>query len=419
MRVNTRLVDVINEVIRMSWLKQVWHQVNQFFQYGIIKILQMRAGEKSCSERNLKRVQDMPLSILVIRLDEIGDMVMMSPFLRELRRNYPSAYITLVVNPIVYNMVELCPYVDNVLCFSRGEGRLFFYLNLWRIFLFSHRYFRNENYDLAFVPRFDADYPYGAGILAFCSRAKKRIGYSESVLSHKRVSDRRYDGFYTNSLSPKAAVVFHEVERNLDILRYMGADVIDDTLEMWFNDNDQARAQARLPSLEDGDVRIALSISAGSPKREWPVENFIELIKLIARFKKIEWIIVGAGERAVASSRKIEKECPYVINLVNQNSLRETAAVINLCAMYLGGDTGLMHIAAALGKPGIVISCHPLGADEDHANSPQRFGPWKSSMQIMRPKALHGCEHGCNWEEAHCIRGICIEDVKRKVLALL
>ena len=83
---------------------------------------------RTSSERNLKDTVD---SILVIRLDEIGDMVMMSPLLRELRRNYPSAHITLVVKPAVYNLVELCPYVDETLTFPKANGRGAFYVRLY------------------------------------------------------------------------------------------------------------------------------------------------------------------------------------------------------------------------------------------------------------------------------------------------
>ena len=71
-----------------------------------------------------------------------------------------------------------------------------------------------------------------------------------------------------------------------------------------------------------------------------------------------------------------------------------------------------MHIAAALGKSGVVISCHPIGADEDHANSPKRFGAWKSPMTIIRPKPLSGCEHGCDRDEAHCISEVKVSDVR-------
>lgn len=402
----------------MRWLKQVLRQVNYFCQYCIVKALQVRTSKNIWCEQDLKRSQGCFSSILVIRLDEIGDMVMMSPFLRELRQNYPSAHITLVVNPIVYNLVELCPYVNKVLCFSRIGGRFSFYVNLWRGGVFSYRYLKKEDYELALVPRFDADAGYGAGMLAFLSGAKKRVGYSECVLPHKMISDKGYDGFYTRLLFSKTAAVFHEVERNLDVLRYIDGYIADDSLEVWFDDADRNKCRGMLSSLGDVEVKIVLSISSGSPKREWPAEKFIELVKELTPFN-IAWVIVGAGERAVTNARKIEEVCPFVANLVNQTTLRETAAIIDACDIYLGGDTGLMHIAAALKKTGVVISCHPIGADEDHANSPKRFGPWKSPMQIVRPKALPGCEHGCNREDAHCIREISVEDVKRQVLLLL
>jgi lipopolysaccharide core biosynthesis protein len=363
-------------------------------------------------------LEDGAPKILVIRLDEIGDMVMMSSFLRELRRNYPTAHITLVVNLEVYNLVELCPYVDETLSFPRRGGRYSFYRNLWSAVLFSYRYLKKEDYELALVPRFDADAGYGAGMLAFLSGAKKRVGYSECVLPHKMISDKGYDGFYTRLLFSKTAAVFHEVERNLDVLRYIGGYIANDSLEVWFDDADRNKCSGMLSSLGDVEVKIVLSISSGSPKREWPAEKFIELVKELTPFN-IAWVIVGAGERAVTNARKIEEACPFVANLVNQTTLRETAAIIDACDIYLGGDTGLMHIAAALKKTGVVISCHPIGADEDHANSPKRFGPWKSPMQIVHPKALPGCEHGCNREDAHCIREVSVEDVKRQVLLLL
>lgn len=403
----------------MYSLKQILRRMNHLLQYLIIVTLQSAGNIFYHSSPKMGDLEDVAPKILVIRLDEIGDMVMMSSFLRELRRNYPTAHITLVVNLEVYNLVELCPYVDETLNFPRRGGRYSFYRNLWSAVLFSYRYLKKEHYELALVPRFDADAGYGAGMLAFLSGAKKRVGYSEYVLPHKMISDKGYDGFYTRLLFSKTAVVLHEVERNLDVLRCIDGDIADDSLEVWFDDADRDKYCGILSSLGDVEVKIVLSISSGSPKREWPAEKFIELIKELAPLKNIAWVIVGAGKRAVTSAREIEKVYPFAINLVNQTTLRETAAIIDACDIYLGGDTGLMHIAAALKKRGVVISCHPIWADEDHANSPKRFGPWKSPMQIVRPRALPGCEHGCDREDAHCIREISVEDVKRQVLLLL
>ena len=246
-----------------------------------------------------------------------------------------------------------------------------------------------------------------------------RVGYSEQVLSHKVISDRGYDGFYTDVLLPKTVVASHEVERNLDMLRHIGANIADDSLEVWLDDGDRRKCQDLLHTGSEKMAKIAVSISSGSSRREWPVENFIELISDISHDKSVEWMIIGAGERALRDVCRLEAECPFVINLVNQTSLRETVAAIDVCDIYLGGDTGLMHIAAALDKTGVVISCHPIGADEDHANSPKRFGPWRSSMRVIQPNALPGCEHGCTMPEAHCIREIRVEEVKKQLLLIL
>jgi hypothetical protein len=74
-------------------------------------------------------------SILVVRLDGIGDLVLMSPFLRELRRLNPNAWITLVVDPAFVNLVEVCPLVSEVLTFQpcRRFGKLELHIRALRL----------------------------------------------------------------------------------------------------------------------------------------------------------------------------------------------------------------------------------------------------------------------------------------------
>lgn len=111
-------------------------------------------------------------NILLIRLDEIGDVVLMTPLLREMRSNYPEADITLIVKPQVYNLVELCPYVNKVMTFDRYEGRFSFILNIIKAFRYAKVFLWKEKYDLVIVPRWDTDY-YGASFLAFFQVALK------------------------------------------------------------------------------------------------------------------------------------------------------------------------------------------------------------------------------------------------------
>lgn len=88
-------------------------------------------------EINLSRIR----RVLVVRLDDIGDMVLTTPFLRELRRNIPKSWITLVVKPRVYNLVETCPYVNEVLScdlrIARKFGKLIIHLKAINQLLFQ------------------------------------------------------------------------------------------------------------------------------------------------------------------------------------------------------------------------------------------------------------------------------------------
>ena len=72
-------------------------------------------------------------------------------------------------------------------------------------------------------------------------------------------------------------------------------------------------------------------------------------------------------------------------------------------------------MAAAVGCPCVVLSCHPIGADINHANSPARFGIWQADSVTLRPKALPGCEDGCCEDYAHCINNISVKEVMEAI----
>src|SRR5271166_4625161 len=123
-------------------------------------------------------------SILVVRLDALGDVVLTGPFLRELRHNAPKARITLVVQPSTFNLVELCPYVDQVLKFQVNSDHPSQMRLAWRFLTFCARHIWTRRWDMAINPRFDVD-PYGATLLLWLSRASRRVGYSQYVTPGK------------------------------------------------------------------------------------------------------------------------------------------------------------------------------------------------------------------------------------------
>jgi ADP-heptose:LPS heptosyltransferase len=119
------------------------------------------------------------------------------------------------------------------------------------------------------------------------------------------------------------------------------------------------------------------------------------------------------GTRIVLLGGKAEQEFAAVladglgstaISAAGVLSLRAAAALLRRCRLYIGHDTGAMHLAAAVGVPVVEISCHPLTGSPYSWNAPQRFGPWGVPSRILQPtKPLPPCRNECDTDKPHCI----------------
>ena len=358
--------------------------------------------------------------VLVVRLDGIGDVVLTSPFLRQLRQAAPLAKITLLVQPFVLNLVERCPYVDEALTFDPRAPR--FLRPLWqhaRALSLAFRELLPRHFDWAIHPRWDADRSH-ASFVAYFSGAARRAGYSESVRrGSARMENRGWDVLLTDACL--YGEFKHEVEHNAALLRSLGASAGDNTSELWPDDTDWSAAETmwRHHSVYKRDVVIALGLG-GEPKRQWPLNNFLQVADSLHReFDATILIAGGASEIALAEQFKKRSRAKTVI-AAGFTTLRETAALLHRANLYIGNDTGAMHMAAAAGVKVVEISCHPQSGARTHSNSPLRFGPVGVEHRILQPKtALPPCAEGCAAHEPHCIRAIEPADVLAAARELL
>jgi heptosyltransferase-2 len=347
-------------------------------------------------------------AILVVRLDEIGDLVLTTPFLRELRRNAQKAWITLVVKPQNLNLVELCPYVDEILTFTWntraiGEARK----ALWP-----------RRYDLAILPRWGADYYYAAA-LTYLSGARCRLGYSERVNEQKQQLNRGSDRLMTHVLGDKAPK--HEVEHNLDVIRFLGGEVKDGGLEVWLNQQDRSFAAAVLAEhgVGPGDPVVAFAPGAGAARRQWSIERFIGLGRLLEHDLG-SLVVVGGPEGAPLGERLRAELGAHVVNLAGRTTLRQTAAVLERCRLTVTNDSGPMHLAAAAGSAVVEISAHALNGSPAHPQSPVRFHPWSAAHIVVQPQqAVYPCRGSCEAREPHCILEVRTEQVLAAARSLL
>lgn len=372
-------------------------------------------------ERQVKAAADVSRArrILLIRLDTIGDLVLFSPFLRELRNSNPSAQISLVVHPEFANLVELCPYVNDILMFDHRYGGRFGKLEMHaRALLFAKSRLWPKKLDLALLPRWGPDF-YHSTFLAYFSGAAARVGFSEKVEPEKRQINHGFDSLLTWAIDDRRTV--HEVEHNLDFLRAIGGSVRDEHLELWLSDADQAFAHAALQShgVLWSDSIIAIAPGAGSPKRIWRMSGFVQLARSLVQESGVRILIVGGLRDRDRAARLKEEVGAAAVNLAGKATIRQTAALLQRAALLVSNDSGPMHLAAAVGVPVVEISCHPANGDPNHANSPARFHPWVADYAVVQPlSAMKPCLRACEWHDAHCILGISVERVLEAVRGL-
>ncbi len=288
--------------------------------------------------------------ILIVKLDNIGDAVLLSPFLRELRADAPNARITLMVREQVADIVALCPYVDRVVGvaveawgdgFRSGDAE------------FTADYER-KSFDLAIVPRWDTD-EFGAGVIAQRSGARRIVGISEGVSQIKARANRGFDEHYSDALLRVAPD--HTVRQNLALLEFLNAAVSSDKLEAWIGPADEARAGALLSPLAGTGPLIAVCPGATHPGKIFPPELLLRILATLPASWR--FVLLGsAAERSLAEALRGGLG-ERAFSLCGETSLREAMAVLGRCQAAIAMDSALAHFAAATGTPVAIFSMQP------------------------------------------------------------
>ncbi len=312
--------------------------------------------------RRMRRVAEPPLlrdagSILVVRFDEIGDFVLNSAFLRELRRNAPRARITLAVQRSCRELAEACPHVDAVivrraegLAFTRSQAaaqrRSILRQNFARLF--------SRPYDLILVPRRGPDY-YGAAFFAYTSGTGWSIGLrDEAVPAH-------LSGFYFPQfldLQVSAGPVAHESESPLRIIGRLGGSAASADPEIWLGSEDRLWAGSFIARHFQPGRPVAVVHPSGGHSRlkAWPPESFAEVVaQLSKRHPALQWLVVGGAEEAAQAARVAAARGVAAVNAAGATGLRQLAALLSRSALFVGGDSGVMHLAAAAGTPVVAV----------------------------------------------------------------
>ena len=274
--------------------------------------------------------------ILVVRLSAMGDIIHTLPAVASLKNSYPGSHLTWVVEPRWLPLLEANPYVDRVVVLRRQS---------WSEYLESWRDLCAARYDFAV----DFQGLTKSALVASVARPDRIFGFHQ-----KQVRERVAALFYSNKSLSRAA---HVVDKNLELAAAAGG----------------ARTLLTFP------------LPPGSPEGELPLGDYV-LSSPLAGWGSKQWPLAHYG--TLAARLKRELGIPLVLNgppgarfdeaeaaVAHYSGLPGLIHATRRAAAVLGVDSGPLHLAAALGKPGIAI----FGPTD-----PARNGPYGDSLRVLR-----------------------------------
>lgn len=337
--------------------------------------------------------------ILITRTDRIGDVVLATPVIEQLKMAYPNAKISFLTTPYTVDLIEGNPNIDEVIIYDKkGKeknfigGILFFALKL-----------HSKKFDAVFVL-----HPTNRMHLAcFIARIPVRVGW-----------DRKYGNLLTHKLEHnKQLGIKHESEYNLDLLKLIGIKTQKPTLNLPY---DYISKFIDFTSLTKFDLKenkkyIVFALGASCLSKQWPVEFFAQVAnKLSSLIPEFSVVVLGSSSEETLSKKFISLYKGECIDLTGKLSLKEVIFFIKHVAGFIGNDSGLSHIAASFDIP--LIS---LFGRADPGLSPLRWRPLgQNSIFIHKDVTCVKClAHNCE-KDFQCIRSILVDEVVEESLKI-
>ena len=311
----------------------------------------LRLGRIGKNYPSLAQHKKYPRRILVIRLDLIGDLVLSMTTIRALKHTYPDAAIDLLALPTSATVVTGDPDLNEIITYDPNvwrRPRALVHPKNWSNAYTILRNLHARDYDIA-VSVFGR----WAGVLATLSGARRRVGFGHE----------NYPGLMTDSVRGyhwRSGDHKHEVDYCLELAKAAGAIIsTTDRIPLLYVDE---QAQQQLDHLFEREgivpdkpvIACHISSNNGQSKR-WPVPYWATLIDLLIREQNVQVILTGApGDTPLIEcvTRQMHEKA---FNLAGKTSLPQLVALLKRANLVISGDSGPMHIAAAVGTPLIAI----------------------------------------------------------------
>jgi lipopolysaccharide heptosyltransferase II len=336
-------------------------------------------------------------NILIVRFSSIGDIVLTTPLVRAVRMRFPRSRIDFVMKREFAELMQTNPHLTAVYPYDPCSGI--------RGLLTLAQQLQVNRYDL-FI---DIHKNFRTYLLRFFTRPEQTVTFSKQIVNRTLL--------VTMGLN-RYGKILQMPERYLRPLQPFGVVADANGLELFPTETHWSNVKTifHQEHLTEGELAIGFGSMTAHSLKQWPVERFIELgQQLVQRYGAR--ILLFGGARDIQGVKRIAEQIPNApIILCGRLSLLEAAAAIQRCDLFVGNDTGIVHIAAAMKRQVIVL----FGPTVEEFG----FYPYRTrSLVICKPLPCRPCTHTgkgkCRIKTHACMQKITTAEVVEAVEKML
>jgi ADP-heptose:LPS heptosyltransferase len=341
--------------------------------------------------------------LLLIRLDNLGDVILATPAIHALRQALPGARLTLLASPVGAQVAELDPDLDDVIvyrapwmdpdsCLSQDPSRDYSIV----------AEIRRQGFDAAII--FTSYHQSSLPAAYLCYLAGIPLRHAASIDG---------PGSLLTSRHRHVDRISHEVERNLDLVGGLGIPLEGDDLILGPPDEDVAWARGVVEGERRGRKPVVvIHPGCSCPSRTYPAEHFARAAWTLSSELDARLIWTGAADEVDLVEGIRAQLAEPGLNLAGTTSLARLSAILAAGDVVVTNNTGPMHVAAAVGTP--VVALFAL------TNPPEEWHPWKVRHRLLnQPVPCARCYQRVCPVGHECLRGVSAVDVTRAVRELL
>jgi len=337
--------------------------------------------------------------ILVVQTSFLGDVILTTPLLAEIRRRFPKSELTVLCTPRARSLLEGNPDIDRIITDDKKGVE-----KGWRGLLRKAREIRGHGFTMAISPHKS----FRTACLLYLASIPCRIGFRQSA------------GWFLYHYRVRRDSQLHDVERNLSLLGPLGGhtEESETTLRVEVSQSSRKEVERVFASLGIQENEMLFGIHPGSvwPTKRWSADGYANLMSQLKRKYACRILLFGSPEDMEIINRLQQLSGHLGISLAGKVGLEDLPCAIDRCSVFITNDSGPMHIAVARGVPVVAIFC---------ATTPSLgFYPYSSRAVVVekdlpcRPCGSHGGKR-CPLGTEDCIRLIQPEHVLQGVEKVL